>query len=127
MQLSKCFVPAHKSYVYLSISFCADDCPTLKKLSLLKTAEGKKVKIIPTVAPQWQSLGDQLEFDKNGKKLKEIEDKYPGDPKACCRSMFQHWIDGNGVQPCSWRQLIEILDDCEFEELAEEIQAGCTT
>ena len=110
--------------IIIIIHFGVDDCPTLKLLSLLKTAEGKKIKIIPTVASQWQSLGDQLDFDKSGKKLKEIEDKYPSDPKACCRSMFQHWIDGNGVQPCSWRKLIEVLDDCEFDELAAEVQSA---
>ena len=110
--------------IIIIIPFGVDDCPTLKLLSLLKTAEGKKIKIIPTVASQWQSLGDQLDFDKSGKKLKEIEDKYPSDPKACCRSMFQHWIDGNGVHPRSWRKLIEVLDDCEFEELAAEVHAA---
>ena len=110
--------------IVIIIPFCVDDCPTLKLLSLLKTADGKKIKIIPTVASQWQSLGDQLDFDKSGKKLKEIKETNQGDPKECCRSMFQHWIDGNGVQPCSWRKLIEVLDDCEFDELAAEVQSA---
>ena len=102
-----------------------DATPTLGKLSVLKTAEGKKIKIIESVAPLWQSLRDQLEFDKSGSKLGLIKATHPNDPKACCRDMFQHWLNGNGVRPCSWRKLIELLDDCDFEGLTAEVQSVC--
>ena len=107
--------------------FCVDDTPTLGKLSVLKTAQGKKIKIIPTVASRWQELGDQMEFDKSGGELKRIKEKHQGDVKECCRAMFQHWINGNGIRPCSWNKLIEILEDCEFEELALDLQSAFKT
>ena len=83
---------------------------------------GKKIKIIESVAPLWQSLGDQLEFDKSGSKLELIKATHPNDPKACCRDMFQHWLNGNGVRPCSWGKLVELLEDCDQPDLAKEIQ-----
>ena len=39
--------------------------PTLAKLSMLQTSGGKKIKIIEKVAPMWQTLGDQLDFDES--------------------------------------------------------------
>ena len=107
--------------------FCSDDTPTLGKLALLKKVQGEKIKIIPTVAQKWQKLGDQMEFDKSGGKLNCIKEEHQGDAEECCRAMFQHWIDGKGEIPCSWRNLIEILEDCEFEELASDLRSAFKT
>ena len=90
---------------------------------MLKTAEGKKVKIISTVASRWRILGDQLEFDKFGSKLDTIKTKNNNDPEECCYEMFQHWLKGSGVRPCSWRKLIELLKDCDFEMLAGQVNS----
>ena len=65
-----------------------------------------------------------MNFDKSGTEIETIEKKYRGDPKECCRAIFQHWINGNGVKPCSWRKLIELIDDCDQEALAKEIQTA---
>ena len=72
-------------------------------------------------------MGDLLEFDDSGTQLSSIEDKYHGTPEACCRAMLQHWLNGNGVKPCSWCKLIELLKDCDLEELAEETEAALST
>ena len=106
---------------------CHVDCtPTLNELKVLKSASGgkEKITVIKCLAPKWTDLGDLLAFDGVGKKLDEIEEKYPGDPEACCRAMFIHWLKGNGVQPCTWSKLIELLKDCEQEKLANEIEAA---
>ena len=75
----------------------------------------------------WQTLGDQLDFDKSGSKLELIKAEHPNNPVACCRAMFQHWINGNGITPCSWRMLIELLEDCNQQVLAEEIQSALSS
>ena len=107
------------------VSF-TDAVPTIGKLSMMKTVEGKKIKIIQSVASRWQELGDQLEFDEFGAKLDAIKTKN-NDPEVCCREMFQHWLKGNGVKPCSWRKLIELLEDCDFDALAEQVNFIFTT
>ena len=94
---------------------------------MMRNAEEKKVKIVETVAPKWQRLGDQLEFDERGSQLDLIKAKYPNDPVECCREMFKHWLNGNGVRPCSWRKLIQLLKDCDFEVLAEDVNSVLTT
>ena len=93
---------------------------------MMKTAEGKKIKIISTVASRWQELGDQIEFDEFGAKLDAIKTKNQSDPEACCREMFQHWLKGNGIRPCSWCKLIELLEDCDFDALAEQVESVFT-
>ena len=93
---------------------------------MLKTREGKKINIISAVASKWRALGDQLEFDEFGSKLDAIKSKNLGDPEECCREMFQLWLKGSGVRPCSWRKLIELLEDCDFEVLAGQVNAVFT-
>ena len=104
-----------------------DACPTMSKLMVLKQANGNKIRIIKRLAPYWQDLGLILDFDKSGSQLVIIEQKCRGDPEACCREMLQYWVKGNGVKPCSWRTLIELLDDCDQQTLSEEIQEAITT
>ena len=65
-----------------------------------------------------------MNFDQTGSEVETIERKYRSDPKDCCCAMFQHWLNGNGVSPCSWRKLIELLDDLDQEVLAQEIQSA---
>ena len=99
-----------------------DAAPTLAKLSVLRAAGGKKIQIIKRLAPNWRGLGILLDFDETGTQLDVIEKAHPMDPVGCCQAMFQHWVKGNGVRPCSWNTLIELLDDCDQQALAKEIQ-----
>ena len=89
----------------------------------MKTKEGTRIKIIDTVAFKWKAIGDQLEFDEFGSNLNTIQVKNNNDPQECCREMFQLWLKGSGVRPCSWRKLIELLEDCDFEVLAGQVNA----
>ena len=118
---------------------------TIRNLKLLRSAAGggEKINIIKRIAPKWTDLGDLLDFNKSSSKLNEIEGKYPDNPEACCRAMFKHWIEGNGVQvlkcqyeggywlmkeyTCTWSKLIVLLRDCDQEELANEIETALCT
>ena len=102
---------------------CTDTRPTLSQLHILKSQSGN-VKIIKRLTPLWKTFGALLNFDSNGAKLRDIEHEYPNDPESCCREVLQHWLVGNGVEPCSWRKLVEIIDDSDQEILAEEIMAA---
>ena len=107
--------------IFLSFS---DSPPTLAQLLLLKTAAGGKIRIISQLGPHWRNLGYIMNFDDTGAKIESIEQKYRGDPEDCCRAMFQHWLNGNGVRPCSWGTLIELLEDCDQQALLKEIQSA---
>ena len=101
----------------------SDAIPTLAKLRLLRNALGKKIKIIERVAPFWQSLGDHLDFDDSGSKLATIKADH-STSEACCRAMFQRWVSGNGLTPCSWRTLVDLLDDLDEVVLAQDIRSA---
>ena len=109
------------------MSHITDATPSLALLSVLKTHEGKKIQIIKRMAPHWHDLGALMDFDESGTELATIDSKHRGDPKECCRAVFQHWVNGNGVRPCSWRKLIEVIDDCDQETLAKEIQTALSS
>ena len=100
-----------------------DAKPNFAKLALLRTTDGKKIKIIESVAPIWQELCAQLNFDERGSQLSLIEKEHPGDLKGYCRTIFQHWLDGNGL-PCTWRTLVELLCDLDRKNLAKEIESA---
>ena len=98
--------------------------PTLAQLQLMKTASGERVKIINTVTPRWTSIGIQLNFDPDGQMLRliEAEHKIKGEV-ACCERMFMHWLAGNG-KPATWGTLIELLEDLDYNHLAQQIKVA---
>ena len=117
-------VHVHVATEFFAVMFVSDAQPSLTQLLLLKTADGKKIKIISRLAPHWNDLGVLMNFDQTGSKIETVERKYHGNPEDCCRAVFIHWLNGNGIIPCSWRTLIGLLDDLDQEVLAQEIQSA---
>ena len=108
----------------LSAESISDCKPTLGKLQILRSRGGKKVFIIKRLACDWTVIGDLLEFDDSGTQVSIVEKQHRGEPEACCRAIFQHWLNGFGVRPCSWGKLIELLYDCDHQVLAQEVEAA---
>ena len=50
--------------------------------------------------------------------------KSSSDPIDFCRTIFQYWMSGCGVKPCTWGKLTELIKDCQKEAFAEEIEAA---
>ena len=88
----------------------------------MKTASGKRVRIIKSLAPQWKNVGYLLDFDPDGQTLYqiEVENKLHG-PEACCQEMFRLWLSGNG-KPATWETLLEVLEDCDHTHLVQQIR-----
>ena len=82
-----------------------------------------RIRIISRLSPVWRVIGDLLEFDDCGAKLVDIEQNYPNDRDSCCRDILQLWLMGEGVRPCTWRKLIQIIEDSDQEMLVKEIKA----
>jgi serine/threonine protein kinase len=95
--------------------------PRLSELRVMSTPKQKKVKIIESIAADWKKIGAQLDFDAAGYRLKIIAESERDKPEQCCQSMFQYWLEGHGV-PTTWRKLIRILQDCEFNVLAADVK-----
>ena len=90
---------------------------------MLKISTGIVIEVIKTIAPKWKRIGDFLEFDATGSQLYLIDANNKG-VEACCRAMFQYWLQGNGKTPTSWNTLIVILNDCNFRALASQLRAA---
>ena len=110
----------HFNTIILLYFIIIDAVPTLRQLQVLRS-QNMRVRIIQRLSSVWRVVGDLLEFD--DAKLMDIEESYPNDPQICCHAVFQHWLNGDGVRPCSWRKLIEIIDNIDQKMFAKEIKA----
>ena len=73
------------------------------------------MKIIQTVAADWEELAFMLQFsDSKIEKLRERD--------KCCEEMFHRWLEGKACQEVTWERLIEALGDMGESTLAETIQ-----
>lgn len=95
--------------------------PRLAQLTVWRPASTNKIEIIKTISPKWQEIGDLLDFDGMGQTIEQIRAN-ENRVECCCRAMFKHWLEGNGRQPATWAILIEILEDCNFVNLATDIR-----
>ena len=96
--------------------------PTLTELTSL-SLNGEKINIITSVASSWEEICILMEFDSIGNHLNLVKKKFGGsDPIACCRDIFQHWLQGNGKLPTTWRTLTELLEDIGCSELSKTIR-----
>ena len=86
----------------------------------MRTPDRKKVEIIKSVAPEWQEVCIQMDFDPNGKRMQLI-DRTERDPLSRSRAMFTNWLDGKGVA-ATWGTLIQILEDCRYDNLLGEVK-----
>ena len=88
----------------------------------MMTASREPVDIIQTLAPNWHQVGISLDFDGNGYLVSQIGAK-GSDPVLCCERVFMNWLDGRGKkQPATWRVLIEVLEELEYNALVEKIR-----
>ena len=49
------------------------------------------------------------------------------DPSAINMEIFQLWLSGAGLQPVSWKTLVNILYDIKLDTMADEIFAAKQT
>jgi len=109
--------------LFLDVSvFCfVDSKPTMAELMMLKTTKGENVEIIPTISPDWKQVGYLMNLDANGRKVVCIEDyahKRNGSV-ICCQEIFRLWLDNRDA---TWGNLIELLIDSKYKELAEHVK-----
>ena len=110
----------HHENIFASI---AGDRPTLHELQLLKGFDGRVVRIIERVIPDWMNLAIALGFDQS--RIKTIQRDYRGSMEEACQEMFMRWLDGEHdlAQPCTWDTLIKCLRRAVFRDLAIKLRA----
>ena len=98
------------------------DQPKLHELQLLEGVDGRKVRVIERVAPDWKDLAIAVGFDQS--RIKTIEKNYRGSMEEACQEMFMRWLDGEHdlAQPCTWDTLIKCLRRAGFNDIANSLR-----
>ena len=100
------------------------DKPKLQELQVLNSDSGdaKKIRVIDTVAAQWEELAIALGFE--AAVINYIRRDHVHDAKGACRDVLGKWLEEeeNLRGPVTWTTLIECLVDAGFASLAEALK-----
>ena len=80
------------------------------------------INIPEKIGPNVQTFGILLLEDENGAKVDAIT-KEEKQVKDVVLTILKKWLRGEGVRPVTWRTLIQIMRDSEFDELANDVEA----
>ena len=98
-------------FVYIIYAHYVEDRPSMKQLQQVMKREDVDI------TTQWRELG--LELVDSNKILKEIGANHPNDVCACCRIMFERWLE---ITPdASWSQLITALNNARMNTAADAV------
>ena len=86
-----------------------DKHPTLKDLSDC---------LLPTLAPYWKDFCIAVNFDKDGTRLKIIDQTHSGNPEECCREVFMTWLK---QEQLTWQKVFDCLRNAHCKQLAEKV------
>ena len=106
----------------MHVSAIIGDQPKLHELQLLEGVDGRKVRVIERVAPDWKDLAIALDFDQY--RIKTMEKDYRASMEEACQEMFMRWLAGGHdlAQPCTWDTLIKCLRRAGFMDVANSLR-----
>ena len=74
------------------------------------------------IGTNYKVFGILLLNDKWGNKIKTITEE--AGVGGTTLAILEKWLHGEGKQPATWRTLIQVLKDSEFNTLAKEIKTA---
>ena len=113
----------HRSSYYSLIT--VSDNVSVKTLTLIKWTDpqGKlhKLRIVQSICPQWRNIGNLLDISDSV--LESTLSHYRGDLEECCYAVLRRWLDnGSPDYPLTWEGLLELLEDADCAQVAEELR-----
>ena len=106
----------------LSLSNPIGDIPNLHYLDILKSKDGKEIRIMESVASEWEELAIRFGFEKT--RICNIRRGAFFQIETACFNMFTRWLNGeHDLKPPTWYNLIQCLEDIdEFKNLARDVK-----
>ena len=101
-----------------TLGSCQLDTIQLHQLDLLE-GNGKQVRVINTVAHDWERVAIRLHF--TGDDITRIERDHSKSERAC-QSVFTEWLKGKGLRPTTWNTVIKALREAEFSQVADDLE-----
>ncbi|MCG8622611.1 MAG: hypothetical protein MJE68_11535 [Proteobacteria bacterium] len=95
-----------------------DEKPRLHQLQRL-CRDDVVVSIIRAVAPSWENFALCLTMERN---MIDIWKRDLDQVEEAARTLFGHWLDGNGRKPISWKTLIQALCENNLPIIAAEVE-----
>ena len=89
-----------------------------------KNDQGKTERfyVAEKIAHKWRDLGVLLGLSPS--MLESLAENHRGDAHACCQELLGRWLESPPLEyPSTWRGLVELLLDCQLEQVAEELKA----
>ena len=105
--------------VLLECFVFTDHVPTIQQLQEIQGRDGKTVRIMDTVAPEWEELAIAMGFPAH--ELKTIRRDNVRDAKRATLHIFTQWL-GDYSTSVSWGSLVDCLDQAGFSNVALDLQ-----
>ena len=80
----------------------------------------ERFNVIERLSSDWHKVANLLGLSSEA--VATIKRDNPRDSEQACREAFHRWLCGEGCQPVTWENLIEILCDAKRSTLAQELE-----
>ena len=104
-------------YIYITLLLFADK-PTMTEL----TNFAETLDITKEIGIHWSTVGTTLLNDIHGVILPAIHQQHLGNVQQINLEIMRRWINGEGMEVCSWRTLIDVLHRHDCKALAEQLE-----
>ena len=94
--------------------------PTIQQLHELQGKDSKAIKIIDTVAPEWEELAMAMGFP--AYVISTIRRNNLRNAKGATLQILTLWLEGKSSVPVSWESLVGCLHQAEFSNVSFDIQ-----
>ena len=94
--------------------------PTIQQLHELQGKDGKTMRIIDTVAPEWEELAMAMGFPAHV--IGTIRRNNLRDAKGATLQILTLWLEGKSSVPVSWESLVDCLYQADFSTVSLDIQ-----
>lgn len=98
------------------------DKPKLQDLDLLKSRNGSEMRLMESVAANWEKLAIRFGFEET--RICNIRRGAFFQLEGACFNMFIRWLNGeHDLKPPTWYNLIQCLEETsEFKSLARDVK-----
>jgi hypothetical protein len=98
------------------------DKPELKDLDILKSRDGREIRIMESVISKWEKLAISFGFEET--RISNIKMGAFFQVEDACFKMFIRWLNGeHDLKPPTWYNLIQCLEETnEFKNLARDVK-----
>lgn len=93
----------------------------LKLIKWTERGETKRFYLMEKIENKWRDIGQLTGLPLT--QLESIATEHRDKPIECCRAVLGRWLDNPpSAYPTTWDGLIELLEDCQLTQVAEELK-----